>query len=79
MLHSMDKELRALDDTLQEFKGKAIYAIEWGEFSTKEQIRHYGGLFRLLRQFRIFPIIEVTYESLSLIVENKSKIRGVLI
>lgn len=39
MLHSMDKELRALDDTLQEFKEKAIYAIEWGEFSTKEQIK----------------------------------------
>jgi hypothetical protein len=41
MLHSMAKELRALDDTLQEFKEKAIYAIEWGEFSTKEQIKDF--------------------------------------
>lgn len=39
MLHSMAKELRALDDTLQEFKEKAVYTMEWGEFSDKEQIK----------------------------------------
>jgi len=41
MLHSMAKELRALDDTLQEFKEKAVYTIKWGEFSTKEQIKDF--------------------------------------
>lgn len=41
MLVSIANELRSLDETLQSFKDRAVYNMEWGDFASTEQIKDF--------------------------------------